>query len=512
MSTQAAGALNSSLTSVGVSADEVVAIALSNVGDQWAADGCAAFVWGVTNLAGLPYFDLENKTFNNDPKSPEDIDYRVPHSAGIKSGTANTPGDGWYLVSRSSSVADLISVLQPGDVVRVYKAGNSNEDSIDANGKAIAHSFIVVSNSAGDIEVVDNWKPGAISKHSLSDITNSWALDGQFAAAFVSRIDSQWVAGNIPNNIAGNAFGDWSTINNDGIALPTVIANSLTVAPGQSVPLSSIFSVSGARITEYKIWFSWPDGGAPARGTLTNNGTAIPLNQPVTLTSLDGLVYTGSAKAGTDKIWLEAYNGSWSNNGEWTEADITDRGNTECLISRTQSFSPISPTITRLSDGFLAVAWNDTSGTIKSEILAPNGDQSVPAFLVGTGTEVAAAALGSGRFVLVWHQAGADGSGNGVLGQIFNSDGSALGSPFRSTQRPPAISKIRLSASLPMGALLSPSATTASQATILTAGPCGRRFSTRTAAGAGRNSSSTVSPKETSEIPISRRWLAAALS
>lgn len=81
-----------------------------------------------------------------------------------------------------------MSTLQPGDVVRVYKAGNTNEDSIDATGHAIAHSFIVVSNVGGDIQVVDNWN-GEISKHSLSDITDAWAPDGQFAAAFVSRID-----------------------------------------------------------------------------------------------------------------------------------------------------------------------------------------------------------------------------------------------------------------------------------------------------------------------------------
>ncbi len=104
-----------------------------------------------------------------------------------------------------------------------------------------------------------------------------------------------------------------------------VSANNLTVAARQSVSLSSIFSVTGTQITQYRVWFSWPDGGAPALGTLTNNGTAIPLNQPVTLTSLSNLVYTAGNTGGTDKIWLEAYNGTWSNGGQWTEADVTDQ-------------------------------------------------------------------------------------------------------------------------------------------------------------------------------------------
>src|SRR5262249_20929553 len=59
-------------------------------------------------------------------------------------------------------------------------------------------------------------------------------------------------------------------------------------------------------------------------GTLTNNGTPIPLNQAVIVNSLSGLVYTGSATPGTDKIWLKAFNGSW--NGPGVEADITDAG------------------------------------------------------------------------------------------------------------------------------------------------------------------------------------------
>src|SRR5262249_38413478 len=52
--------------------------------------------------------------------------------------------------------------------------------------------------------------------------------------------------------------------------------------------------------------------------------TPIPLDQPVTLNSISGLVYTGSATHGVDEIWLRAFNGSW--NGGWGQANITDAG------------------------------------------------------------------------------------------------------------------------------------------------------------------------------------------
>ena len=64
-----------------------------------------------------------------------------------------------------------------------------------------------------------------------------------------------------------------------------------------------------------------PEGGAPAVGTVSNNGTSIALDQGVTLSSLSGVTYTGSASQGTDKIWLKAYNGNWK---AVVEANIAD--------------------------------------------------------------------------------------------------------------------------------------------------------------------------------------------
>ena len=124
--------------------------------------------------------------------------------------------------------------------------------------------------------------------------------------------------------------GSWNNpsteaiITDHGLAPPVVTATNKTVAAGQSVPLSSIYSISGSDITEYQVWFSWPEGGDPADGTVTNNGTPIAKDQWFTFSSLSGLAFVGSTTAGTDHIWLRAYNGAWNNPS--TEAIITDQG------------------------------------------------------------------------------------------------------------------------------------------------------------------------------------------
>ncbi|TNC96768.1 MAG: hemagglutinin/hemolysin-related protein, partial [Rhodocyclaceae bacterium] len=214
----------------GTTAEEVAKIAEANIGTPWSAQGCAAFVWGVTNLAGVPFFDLHDKTTNSDPRSPQDVDYVVPHSSGIISKTDNINGDGWYSVlpGGTTSVTQLTNVLQRGDVVRVYKAGNTGEDIL-----GLGHSFVVVSNIAGNVQVVDNWEYGTrISEHLLTDITSRWAPNGEFAAAFVSRVDANWVANPLNHvdqtTLRGNGFGTWSLV---GVPQATTTAYSVAASP-----------------------------------------------------------------------------------------------------------------------------------------------------------------------------------------------------------------------------------------------------------------------------------------
>lgn len=224
------GILKTNAISTGVSAEEVVAIAKDNKGVDWTIDGCAAFVSGVTNLAGAPFFNEGYKIEGNDPTKPLDDFYVVPHSPGIKSSTDNIARDGWVPVSTATSVAALQAILQPGDVVRVYKAGNADEET-NFNGGFAAHSLIVSSVNNGQIKVIDNWGKPSIHEHDWSDIVNAFAPQGYFEAAFVSRIDQNWVDTNASDAVAGIGFGDFSQI------VPSGGASSSTddVVNGQSI-------------------------------------------------------------------------------------------------------------------------------------------------------------------------------------------------------------------------------------------------------------------------------------
>ncbi|RAP39522.1 hypothetical protein BYZ73_20085 [Rhodovulum viride] len=201
----------------GVTTQEIIDIALDNVGIDWTINGCTDFVWGVTNLAGAPFFDLSDKTLGGDPTRPDDVRYAVPHSAGIKSGTDNVGGDGWAPVYAGTSAAALKASLQPGDVVRVYAAGNSDEESLLPGGGSVAHSFVVVSVSTSGVEVVDNWNTTQIIPHSVDDIIAAFAPAGAFASAFVSRLDESYVAENFTNDLASNSYGDFSELVDTGV-------------------------------------------------------------------------------------------------------------------------------------------------------------------------------------------------------------------------------------------------------------------------------------------------------
>ena len=223
---------------------EVAQIAIENVGQPWTSDGCALFVWGVTNLAGLPFFDSQTSandidyTLNSDPReinAPSGVP--VPHTA-----LPDEPDDGWSIVKSPStgsysitSVSELVSVLLPGDVVRIYGKGNTPESG------DYCHSFIVVSGTGSNIEVVDNWHwtsdGGVISEHLLSDITgdSAWV---PFESAFVSRINTSYVDASVnQTTLQGNAFGSagiWSTLGQSSSPTPSVSSVSPTSYPSDA--------------------------------------------------------------------------------------------------------------------------------------------------------------------------------------------------------------------------------------------------------------------------------------
>jgi Calx-beta domain len=270
----ARGALSTSGAAIGVSTGEIVALAKANVGIQWTANGCTDFAWGISNLAGLPFFDLTNKTTNGNPTLPQDVIYSVPHSW-----DNNASGDGWDIYSTSNSVSTLKNILMPGDIVRVYGyLNNSTETSNPINGHFQAHEFIVVSNSSGNIQVIDNWSTSTfntqdkIVQHSFQDIVDAFAPNGTFYSAYVSRIDdisTPWlsVSGNFNNTtLQGNAFGSstiWNSFAQASVAVGSVSISDVSIAEGNSGTRVATFTVTRTGGTAaFNVNYATSDGGA----------------------------------------------------------------------------------------------------------------------------------------------------------------------------------------------------------------------------------------------------------
>ena len=174
-----AGTLSSSQARAGVTPAEIIGIALGNVGRGWAAESDLSLVWGISNLAGLPFFDPRNMTFNQDPTKVLDGAFAVPHSAGILSSTADISGDGWHAVLQTSSMADLKATVQPGDLVMLY-AYNNTAEAPTVGGVDAAHAMVVTSVNGGTVTVVDNWQSSTIIAHDIDDLAASYTASGMF--------------------------------------------------------------------------------------------------------------------------------------------------------------------------------------------------------------------------------------------------------------------------------------------------------------------------------------------
>ena len=344
----------------GATASEIVNLALHNVGIQWTVDGCTDFAWGISNLAGLPFFDLANLTINNDPTAPQNTIYTVPHAPGSFSGS-DLPGDGWATISTSNSVASLKAILQPGDIVRVYGAGNTSETSQLVNGVFLAHEFIVVSNSGGDIQVVDNWSTSGfntqdkIVKHSFNDIASAFAPNGSFNSAYVSRIDPNWVADHVPQTLAGDGFGDFSSLSGGGLSIPGI---PVPTSPG------TLSQASEPTLNSSTVTLSWGTvSGATSYEVAVKD---LSTNQLVVDQNVSGTSYQAVLSPGHSYTWnVDAINSAGASHFSSplyflthtavASDTVLDNPNTQAVLSTTATGTldpePMPGSTTNLSDG-----------------------------------------------------------------------------------------------------------------------------------------------------------------
>src|SRR5690349_13040829 len=140
-----------------VTAQEVANIARDSVGSDWTTNGCTDFVYGVTYLAGAPFFDPAGvKAFvdgdplmvgESDNGSPTDTTtgFVVPHKTDPSHPSwkqdQTIPEDGWYIVNHDDTAASIKDALQVGDVVRAYR--DPSETVLDSGDPFVGHEFIV---------------------------------------------------------------------------------------------------------------------------------------------------------------------------------------------------------------------------------------------------------------------------------------------------------------------------------------------------------------------------------
>src|SRR5205807_1085340 len=107
--------------------------------------------------------------------------------------------------------------------------------------------------------------------------------------------------------------GQWSnwvaaTLTDPGATPDTITSTPQSVPYNQSVAVSSLFNVTGPTPSLYHIYLN-----APSDGSVTDSHGTIAAGTSVTETSLSGVNFIGSGVPGSDTLWLQTFDGQWSN-------------------------------------------------------------------------------------------------------------------------------------------------------------------------------------------------------
>jgi len=136
---------------------------------------------------------------------------------------------------------------------------------------------------------------------------------------------------------------------------------------------------------------------------------------------------------GQDGSWDGVYGQRFDSNG--------NKVGSEFRVNTWTTYDQKYPSITSLSNGGFVVVWvsdgqDGSSYGVYGQRFDSNGNKVGSEFRVNTWTtdwqeSPSITSLSNGGFVVVWHSLGEDGSGLGVYGQRFDSNGNKVGSEFR---------------------------------------------------------------------------------
>ncbi len=238
-------------------------------------------------------------------------------------------------------------------------------------------------------------------------------------------------------NANGSASGAEFVVNT--ITLGDQVTPTITaLADGGFVVAWTGYDISGAGV---RAQIFEGDGTKSGDEFLVNSVTHSDQWRP-TITAL--------AEGGFVVAWQDQSETAGDNSGFSVQARMFDANGLplgpQFLVNSTTVGWQADPAIAALSDGRFVVSWNDYSQTgadrsslaARAQLFNADGSKSGGEFLVNTTTtggqsSPSFTALEDGRLVAVWtdgSQTGGDKSGYAIRAQVFDADGSKLGSEF----------------------------------------------------------------------------------
>ena len=196
----------------------------------------------------------------------------------------------------------------------------------------------------------------------------------------------------------------------------------------------------------FTVVWSEPQGNGQPYDTMARiydtDGTPTTSEITVNTTASNSSSDSDPAIAGTsDGGFVVVWDGSESGDSTGIFAQRVDAAGTkvgsEFLVNTSTSGTQVDPSVAELDDGGFVVTWESSIGdgsgySVVAQRFDSNGNAVGNEFQVNTTTassqdNPSVTGLTGGGFVITWESSGQDDSGNGVCGQIYDSNGDAVG-------------------------------------------------------------------------------------
>jgi len=287
---------------------------------------------------------------------------------------------------------------------------------------------------AGGVKVGGEFLVNSSTAGNQGSPTVAGVADGGFVVTWADQ-------GN--RNIKVQAFGS------DGAK----VGDELQMASASPTPGSAVYSPTVARIADGGYVVAWSHTSV-GKGDIITGITAQRFGADHALAGSSFTISSGPTDFPHDRdptitsLADGHFVAVWDDGGPVAQvynADGTPSGAPQQIATANQKQS-VSPDITALTGGGFVAIWQDTSASstdpdyfsIRAQIFAADGSKVGESFRANTDpagyqSQPAITALSSGGFVVSWSDSGpvlGDPAGSGIKAQVFQADGTKLGTDF----------------------------------------------------------------------------------